>query len=1779
MNLQEIDEKIVLEGNYVRNPFYSNNVKIKTSNIVNSIEGIENKANFLSLSENVISKIRSDSAEIIKKEGEILDVNSRNVCYALKNGKFRLINQNGINTTRIKLLYENEVLYVSFNKENGNYLLLLDNKGHLYIYKINEFKVELVLCLNFPSYEKNPTTNLKEIKNTLKSDFPKKASWLPKSDKFFITGHNNCLYIWNISLLTNAMIMNKLKDKIDVNDKLISVCAITLSFEQILHKYNYLFNEDFKSTEDLHDKIILNTYSLSLNGKYLFALIKNYYSVIWNVERNNHFIKFTLVGLCSLKNELLKIRKQLNINTYNNNNNIEISSVHILNTFFQSSEDGINQSNYYLLVFHSYSCISVFPFKNNIDVSENFCESIDILNDSSIQNIYVQNGIDIENIELFVDPSEFFVFFNLSYKIPNKDKGDINKSLIFVLEVFNKKRLDFNIHPKFINLPNKSILPLCSIRLLKINDCLKFAKVLNVSVSSSSLNIINLFLFAIIFNSSKKSVSVQSFSAPIPLLMGDVCNNKEASFPNNDNICDNIDKGLKNCDIKNIYENFYDNLNNKYDLENSTNIHKREETDQNILNNSNNKEFLNILKNKKNKDTELVKMYDDMIQKGNLLENISYVPITSEENIILNDFKRNEYINDDNINKSNNNTINRNPHILQELINNEENNVDMREKLKVLLNNREDILNKNNNSINYIENKEISRILSGVNNDGIEVLKKIENKDVKYFNDINDKEESSRNANNALCDIILNNKKKESKEEINSRNDMPENNDLEQFLKYSLNEIKKNYSSVDEQIVRKNDDINITHLNKNEFSENVPPKKMNINLFYNNNKVVNHENIENFKNEKEKEENSKIPFSETKQIVDLIFSDNAEQKTINENENDIKKNMDYNSNIDIIMSNHKDALKKFMEFEEDNEEESEHQEEKKAYVSEYLEKKRELQKDDEYKEYEIEEEEEGEGEEGEGEEEEEYEVKKEDEKEGVNNNNNEEKVKDNKKLNVIFEDKNDWKNIEKKKYNNLKDDEGERDKEEEEKSNYKNNEIFEQKENNLNSFLHQLGFFRNNKSNECNNNLDEKNKNEFYKDNSIFINELKVNESNIEEESVNQNDEIYKENKKSKNNLNNVEINTSTNKEDDIIVTNPINDTNNTINIYRRKKQDNKRKDIIDEKFEGEKISIDIPDDLMKKMCEEIYKNISVGISQIICEELKDKNILSGISSTICNKINKDINEENKYADDKIYKQMGSIITNYNKKINEMKEEIMNLKNYNKNINVKLISMNNNLSKIYEAIKNKSYLKNQKDNTYEIKLERILNEINGFKKYMNTMMSKFSENLVNTCEDMKNYFSKTIRGNNDNLKRIILQDLNNKIEEMKHIDLKNNAFNKELVEFFNNGHQSALKKIMPSVISSEIQIQFAKSVVPGMREAYNTGFQSIKESLNALLLENKNWLSKELYGIEKVIYEKSKKNNEDILLCVNNKMEELEKEIKIYTYNINQQINYLHDDINVLSKSPLQLNDQNKSIDGNNLDNESSNNNAIKKNNSNSSIVELKKNNDYNSHQENDPSDIIIKGRINHLLSEHEYDQAFTLALSIDIEKNTNAYWILQLCYRFHSNLLLDDNLPISQPALLGISKILCESLTKSSELSLEEADFRIKWIRECLLQLDVNHSDLIKTNAFMFIQNMLNHICSFSYDIENKIRKANENTTNFYKNVDLKNNLLLSTDSITNENVNHILCLNEVESLNNKDLHLISKQNNHYDKNMLLILQDKLIQIRKLLKRIIKNLSKKDNV
>lgn len=63
------------------------------------------------------------------------------------------------------------------------------------------------------------------------------------------------------------------------------------------------------------------------------------------------------------------------------------------------------------------------------------------------------------------------------------------------------------------------------------------------------------------------------------------------------------------------------------------------------------------------------------------------------------------------------------------------------------------------------------------------------------------------------------------------------------------------------------------------------------------------------------------------------------------------------------------------------------------------------------------------------------------------------------------------------------------------------------------------------------------------------------------------------------------------------------------------------------------------------------------------------------------------------------------------------------------------------------------------------------------------------------------------------------------------------------------------------------------------------------------------------------------------------------------------------------------------------------------------------------------------------------------------------------------------------------------------------------------------------------------------------------------------KNKLMLHTDIVNNES--NILAFNELDNQNKKYSKYINITNYHpYNKNMLLILQDKLVQISKLLKR-----------
>ncbi|GAB67478.1 hypothetical protein PCYB_114980 [Plasmodium cynomolgi strain B] len=1475
MKTQEINGQIIAQGNYTRRAFQTNNIKIKTSSIVSTIERIQTKnSNILTLNENLISKIRSDGLEIIKKEGEILDVNSKNVCYALKNGKFRLINQNGVNTTRIKLPYDNEVLYVTFNKENGKFLLLLDNKGHLYVYSINEYKVELIFCLNFPPYQKKSSSwtsftssNNDGIVNTLKSGLPLKASWLPKSDNFFLTGHNNCLYIWNISLLINVMTAKKWKDEVDVTDQLVAGCAVTLLFEPIMCRYRYVCSkeEDIQSGCEVdntsHDaateeKTLLNSYCMSLNGKYLLALVNNHYAIIWELQRSNQEIKFTLVGFSSLKKELKQVKAMLQTGGSQNGDaeamgqaegqaaglqpseanrgsdqhsrrciDVEISSVHILNSFFQANEsgEGTNQSTYYLLVFHSSCCISVFPFNNKCDPSGgDTTERIDILRQSSVQNIFVErDNVSIENIELFVDPSEFFVFFNISYRAGDSHAPDTSRSLIFILEIFNKKRLDFKIHPKFVHLPNNSILPLCSIRLIKTNECLKFSKVLNVSVSSSSLNIINLFMFSIIFNSSKKS--------------GDA--NRRS-----DEACVSIRKRLED-------------LMGKGDA-------------------------------------------DEAVQPPHAAEEGAYAP----ENQLMG-----------------------HPEV---------------ENLNALTSER-----------NKAEQLEMAwKVCEG-------------GRDVAFVRGFPDGGLESAGSNFYVEDIPTQNEKPVE--------EMQRNEKLEKLEEQQKGEEVENTKRLA---------LTMSHRSsRNEVHSDALFSSM--------------------------EGGKGVALQgETNQVgIDIPLSLHVEAKTeINEQEE--KKTVEHNSNIDIIMSTHEDALRRFMECEDGGDpSEMDHPE-----------------KSDEES------------------------IPKVDTQDSANDGE------------VAVEEQVPL----------------EGDIEQNESYDKQGNEGGMKKEKNLNSFLHKLGFFKSSPSTYGETAAEEAaRKVPSEKKTPTIVSS--TNQGGLPKELI---DETEKEKQleelshKGKNKSDECSEVCETRGREHLVLDPTEGGTlmvgNETKRMVKKEESDiiglnkcsNKEREGVTVKADlsnstpwdltGEGQTGKTSDDTLKQLCREICRKVSDQMADMIYKEIRTSGVESLTKGAAARgqfkkeghlegSINRGGEEEG--GEKKSYEEMAAMVSNCERRVNEMMEEMSILRNGNKNMNGKILSIGTTVEKIYDAVKGGGphpggsqsggphsggvnghgvYPRGQKTSGYEGKVEKLISEMSAFKKGMYNVTSKLSETLSCMSEDLKSSFAKSLKGNNEQLKRWALHDVRHgrRDEEGEAYQMGTTAengvdydvdhdratgqagkkhtlsFNKDMADFFNSAHQNAVKKIMPAVISSEIQIQFAKSVIPGMKEAYNTGFQSMKESLNSLLTENKQWLS---------------------------------------------------------------------------------------------------------------------------------------------------------------------------------ISKILCESLIKTSNLTMEEADFRMKWVQECLQQLDVNHSDLVKTNSYIFVKNMVNNISAFSYLVGKEIGKLNDSLVNL-ANLDLNRRIFLNEDShFRDKKVSGMSGVEETESLASRNLYLGSPQKYYlHNKNMLVALQERLMLIRKLLKR-----------
>ncbi|KJP88930.1 hypothetical protein AK88_01424 [Plasmodium fragile] len=1945
MKAQEINGQIIAQGNYTRRAFQTNNIKIKTKSIVSAIENLQPKnPNLLTLNENLISKIRSDGLEIIKKEGEILDVNSRNVCYALKNGKFRLINQNGVNTTRIKLPYDNEVVYVSFNKENGNLLLLLDNKGHLYIYSINEYKVELILCLNFPPYQKKSSSwsslsssNSVGVENTLKSGLPLKASWLPKSDNFFLTGHNNCLYIWNISLLINVMASKKRKDEMDVTDELVAGCAVTLLFEPIMRRYSYVGGKEAanrlgseadktshadteKTSHANTEKTILNTYCLSLNGKYLLALVNNHYAVIWQLQRNHQEIKFTLVGFSSLQKELKKIKAMLQTEGSRNGDatemqhavgvqpseeyipldqhnrrglDVDISSVHILNSFFQPSEsgDGTNQSTYYLLVFHSSCCISVFPFNNKIDPSgEDTTERIDILGECSVQNIFVERDkVSIENMELFVDPSEFFVFFNISYRVGSAETSHVSytsRSLIFILEIFNKKRLDFKIHPKFVHLPNNSILPLCSIRLINTNDCLKFSKVLNVSVSSSSLNIINLFMFCIIFNSCKKSVSVQSFSAPIPLLMGDVSGPTADGNTHEGEADTNAEKDTKQQgepekdakreEVPTCNGGQGTGANNGVSPPSAqpsgakvqpTNMKNENEESSNIQNNiSHYEEFLNAIMSPgvgsqnashavtgRGDITGLAENTNVGYQNegevitlpngsGNSVQHMS-----KDEMALFTSFKRGGV--DTGITAQGEKTLGTSTPIRKA-------SADVVGTPGGIINCTSDVNPRSD--VACVSVTEMLKEIMGKGDEGEE------------YNPSNTAEEGAYAPKNQLM----------GHPEMEHLNGLTKEQHKGEQLEMAR---KVCEAGRDAAVLRGSPDGRLENAGSNFYVEDdTPPQNANpIGEMQRDEKLEQVEKLEEEKKDEEVESTKMLVPTTSRRSsrneghhsddlfsfmeggrsgapqgqitpvgVDIPRSLHAEAH-IAINEQEEKKTVEHNSNIDIIMSTHEDALRRFMECEDGGEPSEMDHPEKSNEESIPLVDTQHSVNEGEVAEQQV----------------------------------------------PLEED------IEQSEFYNKKEKEGGM-----------------KKENNLNSFLHKLGFFKSSPST-CGETAGEE---EAVKAHCVKAPIIKISSTN-EGGLLNERKEQTEKEKQ-------VEVSSHKGRKDKSDECSEVCDMRGREHLVWNSTEggiamlDNKIK-LVKKKEESEIIGLNecsnkegeegvkvnaalvnstpwncteegqtgmTSDDLLKQMCREVCRKVSDKMADIIYKEITTSGMTSLKEEAFVLGQMKEGHLEGSVnsGGEKAYEEMATLVSNCEKRMNKMMEEINILKNGNKNMNGKILSIGTTVGKIYDTLKSGGgnsagvncascasghgmYNRGQKTNSYEGKVDKLISEMSTFKKAMYSETNRLSDTLSSMAEDLKGAFTKCLKGNNEELKRWALQDVKHgrKDEEggghkmgtttengadydvaTGQAGKKNTpSFNKDMADFFNSAHQNAVKKIMPSVISSEIQIQFAKSVIPGMKEAYNTGFHSMKESLNSLLNENRQWLSKELHAVEKaVMCEKAGGGkSEDTLISISNKMEELQNEMKLFSFNMYKQISYLRDDINEIGKSRVMeladggevdhamlredgeeeevrspaeeemdpradqngenhyLNDcrsyypsgqrsdkrsDKRSGRRNELQNDGGDPSGARQyphpsqrsivvdegqNKSSSSIVELKQEEEYCAKPRNDTSDILIKGRINHLLSERELNQAFTLALSVDIERNTNAHWLLQLCHRFNVKHLFSENLSLTQPVLLGVSKILCESLVKTSNLTLEEADFRMKWVQECLQELDVNHSDLVKTNSYMFVKNMVNNISAFNYLVGKEIGKLNDSVVNL-ANIDLNKRILLNEDpQLRDKKMSSTSGAEETESLASRNLYLGSPQKYYlHNKNMLVALQERLMVVRRLLKSIIVSLGTNDD-
>ncbi|OEH75744.1 hypothetical protein cyc_01280 [Cyclospora cayetanensis] len=89
-------------------------------------------------------------------------------------------------------------------------------------------------------------------------------------------------------------------------------------------------------------------------------------------------------------------------------------------------------------------------------------------------------------------------------------------------------------------------------------------------------------------------------------------------------------------------------------------------------------------------------------------------------------------------------------------------------------------------------------------------------------------------------------------------------------------------------------------------------------------------------------------------------------------------------------------------------------------------------------------------------------------------------------------------------------------------------------------------------------------------------------------------------------------------------------------------------------------------------------------------------------------------------------------------------------------------------------------------------------------------------------------------------------------------------------------------------------------------------------------------------------------------------------------------------------------------------------------------------------------------------VEENKLDEAFGLAISADIRQNTKGFWVTHVCKNLDADAVFDVEPPaLSQPVLLGVGKVLTESLaSEASRGDLEDLKTMALWISEALTQM-----------------------------------------------------------------------------------------------------------------------------